>query len=306
MNISLIICTYNRAESLKDTLICLKQQKIPIDSNFEIIVVDNNSSDKTFEIVAELQETWPNLNYEFEKQQGLSFARNNGIRCSKGDILFFTDDDVLPEPDWIEKVLIGLEKYDADACGGFIAPIWGSPPPPWLTEKFYGYLAIRTDQTEDHIINKSSQLPFGANMVFKRSVFDNFGAFDINRGRKGNILASGEDGEMFERLLNGGGKVVFIAHAKVHHKVESFRLTKSYFRKWRYQTSRNIAISNEIPGNRRLAGIPLYIFPQLFRALMNSFTTRFTGNAEEVLQKDIITCHFIGTIVGLTSRFLNR
>ncbi|MBQ0720402.1 MAG: glycosyltransferase [Gammaproteobacteria bacterium] len=302
MKVSLIICTYNRAESLKETLAYVKNLATPSNCDWEVIVVDNNSADHTHDVVSQLQDTWPNLRYEFENQQGLSFARNHGIACSNGEILFFTDDDVLPEPDWIEKSLNGLEKHKADACGGFIAPIWEKAPPTWLTEKFHGFLAIRTDRTEDYIINESSQLPFGANMAFKRSVFDDFGGFDVNRGRKGNVLASGEDGEMFERLLNAGGKVVFIASAKVHHKVEGFRLTKKYFRKWRYQTSRNIALSNGWPGERKIAGIPLYIFPQLARAILNSVKSRIYGTPEETLLKDIITCHFIGTIFGLAQR----
>jgi glycosyltransferase involved in cell wall biosynthesis len=302
MNVSIIICTYNRAESLKETLSHVKNLNIPSHYDWEVIVVDNNSADNTRDVVTQLQDTWPNLRYEFESQQGLSFARNRGIACSTGDTLFFTDDDVLPEPDWIEKSLRGLEKYKADACGGFIAPIWGKSPPAWLTEKFYGFLAIRTDRTADYIIDKSSQLPFGANMAFRRSVFNEFGGFDINRGRKGNVLASGEDGEMFERLLTAGGKVVFIADAKVHHKIEDFRLTKKYFRKWRYQTSRNIALSKGLPGERKIAGIPLYIFPQFARALINSVKTRLRGTPEEALLKDIIACHFMGTISGLIAR----
>ncbi|MDV7401319.1 hypothetical protein RZS08_58420, partial [Arthrospira platensis SPKY1] len=89
-------------------------------------------------------------------------------------------------------------------------------------------------------------------MAFRREVFDKVGLFDTSRGRKGKVLASGEDGEMFERILAAGLKAVFLGRSRVHHKVEAFRTQKAYFRRWRYQTSRNIAISRGVTGNRRL------------------------------------------------------
>jgi hypothetical protein len=86
-------------------------------------------------------------------------------------VLLFTDDDVLPEKDWLETTLRGLATYQADACGGYIAPLWETPPPAWLTQRFYGFLAIRTDRTDDYLITDESQAPFGANMGVKKAVF---------------------------------------------------------------------------------------------------------------------------------------
>jgi len=136
MDASIIVCTYNRALSLRDTLRALRAQKTATLRDWEVIIVDNNSKDDTRKIVAEAQREWPSLRYEFEGAQGLSHARNHGIAAAHGDVLLFTDDDVLPEPDWLDATLLGLEKHQADACGGFVAPIWETPPPPWLTERF--------------------------------------------------------------------------------------------------------------------------------------------------------------------------
>lgn len=129
MDASLIICTYNRAESLRDTLGALRALSVHPSRQWEVIVVDNNSRDRTREVVEEVQREWPLLRYEFESEQGLSHARNHGISCAQGEVILFTDDDVLPEPDWLEITLAGMEKYQADACGGYIAPIWETPPP---------------------------------------------------------------------------------------------------------------------------------------------------------------------------------
>lgn len=299
MDASIIICTYNRAESLRDTLRALKAQQTDAGREWEVIVVDNNSKDDTRQVISEFQREWPLLRYEFQGEQGLSYARNHGIGAAHGNVLLFTDDDVLPEPNWLEVTLAGLEKYPADACGGYIAPIWEAPPPAWLTERFYGFLAVRTDRSDDYLIESSSQAPFGANMAIKKAVFDKIGLFDTNRGRKGKLLASGEDGEMFERILAGGHKAVFLGQSRVHHKVEAFRLTKRYFRRWRFQTSRNIAQSKGLTGGRRLLNIPLYVFPQLLRAIGRMVWGHLTKPRDEAFNREIIVFHFLGLIQGL-------
>lgn len=299
MDASLIVCTYNRADSLRDTLAALREQQTHPEREWEVIVVDNNSKDHTRAIVEEIRRDWPRLRYEFEGAQGLSHARNHGIQYARGDVILFTDDDVLPESDWLETTLAGLKRYDADACGGYIAPIWEKPPPPWLTERFHGFLAVRTERSDDYPVTVPEHTPFGANMAFKKSVFDRVGLFDTRRGRKGKVLASGEDGEMFERILASGRKVVFLGGSRVHHKVEAFRATKSYLRRWRIQTSRNLAISKGIPGARRLCNIPLYLFPQFLRALARALAGKLTQPADEAFNREMVVCHFLGTFTGL-------
>jgi len=299
MDASIVVCTYNRAESLKDTLAALARLQAPSERTWEVIVVDNNSRDHTKQVVEAAQQDWPRLRYAFESAQGLSHARNCGIAEATGEVILFTDDDVLPEPDWLETTLTGLAKFGADACGGYIAPIWETPPPAWLTERFYGFLAVRTDRTDDYLITGSDQTPFGANMAFRKSVLDKVGPFDTSRGRKGKVLASGEDGEMFERILAAGYRVVFLGHSRVHHKVEAFRVTKRYFRRWRFQTSRNIAQSRGLAGERRIFNVPLYVFPQLVRAIMRMVWGHLTLPRDEAFNREIVVFHFLGLMQGL-------
>lgn len=301
IDFSIIICTYNRAHSLEDTLRAVRALEVAEAREWEVIVVDNNSSDETRQQVSRLQENWDRLRYEFEPTQGLSYARNRGVACARGEILLFTDDDVLPEPDWVEQTLLGLERHHADACGGFIAPLWETPPPAWLTQRFHGFLAIRDEREDDYPIEHSSDAPYGANMAVKRHVFERVGHFDTSRGRKGSVLASGEDGELFERILGAGYKAVFLGSARVHHKVESFRVRKQYFRRWRYQTSRNLALVRDVPGGNRLLNIPLYLFPQFLRALARAVWSRFTQPADDAFNREVVVFHFLGTFSGLIS-----
>ena len=299
MDASIIVCTYNRAESLNGTLAALAALKAQPDLQWEVLVVDNNSSDPTRQAVEAAQRDWPRLRYVFEPAQGLSHARNRGIAESTGEVILFTDDDVLPEPDWLETTLAGMAEYQADACGGYIAPIWETPPPTWLTERFHGFLAVRTERCDDYPITETSHTPFGANMAFRKAVFAQVGLFDTNRGRKGKVLASGEDGEMFERILAAGLKVMFLGKSRVHHKVESFRVTKQYFRRWRIQTSKNLAISRGVAGMRRVGNIPLYLVPQFLRAVMRAVVGYLTQPGDEAFNREMIVCHFIGTFLGL-------
>ncbi len=299
MDASIIICTYNRAESLKDTLAALAQLEAQPTREWEVLVVDNNSRDHTRQVVEEAQRAWPRLRYVFEPAQGLSHARNRGIAESTGEVILFTDDDVLPEADWMETTLNGLETFQADACGGYIAPIWETPPPAWLTERFYGFLAVRTDRTDNFMMTEESQAPFGANMAFRKSVFDRVGNFDVRRGRQGNVLAGGEDIELFERILSAGLRAVFLGSSRVHHKVEAYRCTKRYLRRWRQQSSRNLAIAKGFKGDRRVFNIPLYLFPQTVRAAVRAATGHLTQSADEAFFREMIVCHFLGTIQGL-------
>lgn len=298
MDASIVICTYNRAESLRDTLAALRALRADA-INWEVIVVDNNSRDHTKAVVEETARAWPRLHYAFEGTQGLSHARNRGIEVARGDVILFTDDDVLPEPEWLHTTLEGMHRYGADACGGYIAPIWEKPPPPWLTERFHGFLAVRIDRSDDYPITADTPPPFGANMAFRRAVFDHVGLFDTSRGRKGVVLASGEDGEMFERVLSKGMKVMFLGSSRVHHKVEGFRTTKRYFRRWRIQTSKNIVMSHGVPGTRRILNIPLYLFPQFFRALGRAISGRLLCQDDEAFNREIVVCHFIGVFLAL-------
>ncbi len=300
MHASIIVCTYNRADSLRDTLLALQRLESPEAKEWEVVVVDNNSTDHTQDVIGEVSREWPRLRAVFESEQGLSHARNSGINAAQGGILLFTDDDVLPESDWLIATLEGLDRHDADACGGYIAPIWESPPPAWLTERFHGFLAVRADRDDDYAITQESQMPFGANMAIKRSVFDSVGFFDTARGRKGNVLASGEDGEMFARILKAGFCVVFLGRSRVHHKVEAFRLTKKYFRRWRFQTSRNLAISRGTTGSHRFLNIPLYMFPQLARAVLRMLWGYLALPKDEAFNRDMVVFHFLGFMRGLS------
>lgn len=304
MEASVVVCTYNRCESLADTLAAIAEQQVPPDFRWELIVVDNNSRDATQQTVERFRVSRPDLRVRclFERQQGLSHARNLGISAAEGEFVVFTDDDVLPASDWLAVLVTGMLAHHCDAAGGYIAPLWQAAPPPWLTERFYGFLALRTDREGPKEVRAPHEMPFGASLAFARRIFDSVGLFDPQLGRKGNVLAGGEEIDVLMRIVEAGGRVMYLPQATVQHKVEAFRLSKRYFRRWRYQCSLNEAAAWPNASGRQIAGVPLYLFPQFVRAVWKSLAMRVTRPADEAFRQEMIVWHFMGLMRGLARR----
>src|SRR5215831_13139648 len=130
---SIVIATHNRASDLDATLGSLAALSPRRSTSWEVIVVDNNSTDDTRRVVEAYTPSFPvRLRYLFERQQGRSPALNAGIRSAEGTIIVTTDDDVRVETDWLDRIVDGLDRLGCDFVGGRVLPIWGAPPPRWL------------------------------------------------------------------------------------------------------------------------------------------------------------------------------
>ncbi|GEM_PF-135052 len=253
--ISIIVCTYNRSESVHGTLQALQKQILPDGAAVEILVVDNNSRDRTKEVVTQFSEksVFP-LRYIFEENQGISFARNRAIFEARGDVLVFTDDDVIPSEEWIKNISLAFDQFDADIVGGPIHPLWESDPPRWLLNpEFQAHLALLDKGSETFVREGGDKCDFlyGANMAFKRNVFEKVGTFRTDLGNKGSRLILREDSEMLSRALRAGMKAVYVPSASVHHKVPSHKMDLRYLRRWRFVHGRSQVIVkgefNKIP-----------------------------------------------------------
>ena len=172
--LSIVICTHNRAESLRHALQGVAEQAVPAGESLEVIVVDNASSDHTRAVVHEAagDRRLP-IRYVLERTLGLSHARNRGIREAQGALILFTDDDVLPSPRWVEQLSGAMKRFNADAGGGAILPLWLSPPPAWLEAPalrscLWGVIGLLCRQ-ETGLVDADDPAPFfGGNMAFRR------------------------------------------------------------------------------------------------------------------------------------------
>lgn len=304
MDASVVDCAYNRCASLADTLEAIAAMQVPSGFAWELIVVDNNSRDDTRATVEAFAARQPALSvrYLFQPQQGLSHARNLGSSAAQGETLVFTDDDVLPAPDWLITLVSGMREHGCSAAGGCIALLWLAPPPAWLTERFYGFLALRTDEGAAREVRRHDEMPLGASLAFQRSVFERGGNFDPQLGCKGSVLAGGEEIDVLMRIVERGERVMYFPQARVRHKVEAFRLSKRYLRRWRYQCSLNKARAWPAVEGRTLAGVPLYLFGQLLRSAWRTATMRLLRPADEAFCQEMIVWHFLGLIHGLAQR----
>ncbi len=229
--ISLIICTYNREKFLADSLNSIAAQDAAKEY-FELIIVNNNSTDSTDEIVKQFIREHPALSitYVTEMAQGLSHARNRGIREAKGQYVSFIDDDAIAEPDFVSGLLRFFEaRPDAVAVGGPILAKYESQAPRWANKysisMFTGHY-VRGDQPFRYT---NLDYPRGSNMTMSKAFLEKHELyFDPELGRKGKDGAANEEKELFGAIRRLEGLFYYDPALVVHHQVDDFRLEFPY------------------------------------------------------------------------------
>ncbi|MFA5263233.1 MAG: glycosyltransferase [Opitutaceae bacterium] len=232
--VTVAIGTYNRARWLGEALKFLTRQDYPMDRH-ELIIVDNNSTDDTRSVVESFAGAPKAPKYFFEAKQGSSHARNRALAEAKGEIILFTDDDVLGRETWLSRMiepflLPGNESIGV--VGGEVSPHFPDGLPKWLEGQFrpFGY---RTDMGP----LRKHQLPSTANVAIKRAVFDHVGHFRTDLGRLPNRLTAGEDHDLMRRIQAAGYVFWFNPAADLQHVVPGNRLTFKYAMKLSYDAS---------------------------------------------------------------------
>ncbi|KYD19077.1 glycosyltransferase family 2 protein [Saccharococcus caldoxylosilyticus] len=228
--VSVVICTYNRVRFLAS---CIESVlKNNVDKEFyEILVIDNNSSDNTEEVVKSLAQNNPHIRYVKESKVGLSYARNRGIEEAKGDIIVFIDDDVEVAPNYVEEIISFFNKYpDAVCAGGKVIPVWHFEKPTWFSSEFASIIGETTYGEETRVL-KFREYPIGCNMIFKKEIFNKIGLFNNNLGIKGNELYLGEEVDICDRILKLGYKIYYLPRASVYHRVHRNKVDKEYILK---------------------------------------------------------------------------
>jgi len=241
MDISAILCTYNRCQSLARALESLTASILPETTQWEVLVVDNNSSDQTKAAVQEFWQRYPGrFRYLFEPQQGKSYALNTGIREARGNILAFVDDDVIVEPEWLQNLTATLNDRKWAGCGGRILPEPGFVPPHWLAVdgpcNLVGALCAYFDAGD--MPCELKQPPFGANMAFRKEMFEKYGDFRTDLGPFPNKKIGFEDTEFGSRLMQAGERLRYVPTAVVYHEVPEYRVRKEFLLEWWFDFGR--------------------------------------------------------------------
>jgi glycosyltransferase involved in cell wall biosynthesis len=228
--ISVVICSYNRADYILNAVDSLYRQTLP-KQHFEVLVVDNNSIDNTRELVEGYirEHTDFNIAYVTESRQGASFARNTGAAFAKGELLCFMDDDAVAEPNFLERILAFFNTHaDADGLGGRIIPRYIPAKPSWMSY-FVSSLVGNFDYSKTVTVFKPGKFPLESNMTVRKSLFGTIGGFNTALpGVAGTLRIGGEGKDFFLRLQEQGKKIYYNPDVIVQHVVEVKKLTPQY------------------------------------------------------------------------------
>lgn len=308
MDFTVIICTYNRANNLPICLGELSRQQGVGDMKWEVLVVDNNSTDKTRETVARLAEELPiTVRYTFESQQGLNYARNRGAQESRGDFFCYVDDDIRVAPQWLAALFQTLKSNDADAAGGRIHLDDSIILPRWIKPEMYGFLGYQDFGESPFQMDGISKYPFGGNMAFHRRVIDKIGLFNPLLGRKGSGLKraelfKGAETDYFHRLAAVGSRIFYAPAAIVFHQIMPFQLCKRYFRTIHYNAGMQKAYHDQQTYRRRLFGIPLFLFAQTVRNIIRYIGQLFMRGPDWSFRQQMTVGYFLGMMQGYMKR----
>ncbi|MFL6213186.1 MAG: glycosyltransferase [Blastocatellia bacterium] len=267
-DITAIVCTYNRSALLGESLSAIARQQGE-GLRYEVIVVDNNSTDDTREVIEKFAAaSHCPMRYLCERQQGVSYARNAGIAASRAPALAFFDDDVMVADDWLLQIKQALDAHsDIDYVGGKVLPRWASAPPAWLVAENWAPIAAQDYGDAPFVLDASTNVGLiSANLAIRRRALDEVGWFrpELQRVRDG--IGSMEDHELLERLARAGKRGLYAPQIVVRADVPVARMTRGYHRRWHrghgkfYAISRSASFEESAAG--RLFDVPAHLYRQ--------------------------------------------
>jgi glycosyltransferase involved in cell wall biosynthesis len=264
MRVTVILCTYNRCENLRRAIESIVGSTMPASVEWGVLIVDNNSNDKTREVAEDFIRRHPGrLRYLFERQAGKSHALNAGIRESDSDVLAFMDDDVTVEPGWLAKLTSVFEEKSCAGAGGPIFPDPNFQRPAWLSKSGKHLLAPFALFNPRPDAGELAEPPWGTNMAFRKTMFEKYGGFRTDLGPSPGSEIRNEDTEFGRRLLAAGEKLMYVPSAVGCHPVPTERLQKEYHLAWWYAKGRADVREFGAPADPvRIMGIPSHLFPR--------------------------------------------
>ena len=263
-DISVVLSTYNRARVLPAALEGLLGQDLP-PGRYEIVVVDNNSTDGTRKVVESFQARATNLRYVFEGRQGVAYGRNTGILAARAPLLAFTDDDVKVAPDWLRTILSVFAGHpDVAGIGGRVLPDWPGAWPAWLTREHWSPLALLDyGDAPLHVTATRRLCLITANAAYRRDVLERVGMFSPHVQTMGREVAT-EDHELLLRIWRAGEQGLYWPGLTATALIDPERMHRRYHRRWHYRHGRFLAIMHDEELERtragRFLGVPGHIY----------------------------------------------
>jgi len=226
-----IICTYNRAKYIGALLESIAANDLS-KSEYEVLLVDNNCTDNTRAICEAFTKAHQDVNFRYvtEPEQGLSAARNKGIKEAKGDVIVYIDDDALVDVHYLRDYAEWFAAHpETMACGGPIEPLYEAEEPAWMTPYTKALLTAWMDYGDKVREYPKGRYPGGGNAAYRKEVFDKVGLFNTALGRKGGNLMGSEEKDIFDKMHASGMQVLYLPGPVLHHCIPQAKLEKDYF-----------------------------------------------------------------------------
>lgn len=292
--ISVILCTHNQSERLRKTLAELPKLTAPT-RPWELVVINNNSSDDTAQVLAERAWRPPGVAVRvfFETKLGLSNARNRGLVEAAGDYVLFIDDDENPDPQWLVAYERAILAHRPDALGGRIDVLFEhGDRPRWLQDELLGFLGL-LDHGDAQWLTEPNKPFYGGNFAVRQPVFEVAGTFDADLGRKGRANNGGEDTDFYRRLLGLECRIRWVPDAIIYHRIRSDKLRRGYFLELHYRQGMSEGLRKRGDGSRVP---PPYLFGQWFRAARKALGVRLSEGRDHSLRAEMNMVYFVGYI----------
>jgi glucosyl-dolichyl phosphate glucuronosyltransferase len=266
VTVTLLVCTHNRSDDLRELLGTALAQETDDTFSYEVLVVDNNSSDATRRVVDALRISGhANLRYVFEGKQGKSHALNTGLTETRGEIYVVTDDDFILPPDWIKRIVAAFRTHpEVSFLSGKVLPLWQTMVPPWLGREHWSAVAL-TDYGEEEFYADADNRVCLLACSFRRADVEAVGGYHSDLGVSKDLIGGVEDLELLQRLWDAGKKGIYVPSIAFRHKVGASRMTKRYHRRWHSGRGRFYAALRDREFERspsRICDVPGHVVKQ--------------------------------------------
>lgn len=281
MRVTVAICTWNRCALLRQTLESVAHLVIPSGLEWELIVVNNRSTDATDSVITEFERRLP-IRRIFEAEAGLSNARNAAISEARGDYIVWTDDDVSLDQAWLAEYLTAFQRWPAATFfGGPIDPWFEGTPPAWLVSALarVGAAYGRLNLGSDPLRLTTKAFPYGANMALKRTVYQTV-RYDPNLGVRPGSSLRGEEMALAQYLTKTGDEGWWVPAARVKHFIPKSRQTVAYLRSYYFGWGEYLGRGAERPRGHAILGRPLWLWREAIEEETRYRLTRMLGRPD--------------------------
>lgn len=297
MNVTIAICTWNRAELLRRTLDQLCRLRIPEGRSWEVLVLNNNCTDATNDVAASFSSRLP-VRIIFEPKPGQAHARNLAVRHARGEFILWTDDDVLVDEGWATAILDAFQTYGGDLVFGRAEPDWPGPAPSWFSRRLEGMFALLDYGPEPFVVSKLDQPFYGLNFAARRDVHLKLGDFRLY----GEGL--GDDVDMFERAMAAGMRIVYTPAAVVRHIIPPARAKRRFHRGkiWAGTATFYRLLTEKPPRVPWLAGLPRFFYAKAVEDLTAYSQALWQRNGAEAFYRELQLIRFAGLLYRASRR----